>query len=118
MPLSRSARRRAILYGGAAFVAASALALPRLIPYLVKPVKAVQFDLESAKGDESSRLLVEYLRIDTSNPPGRTREAALFWKRLFECEGLPYSIVGDDPDRPIFVGRLSGRNLGNALLLL
>jgi acetylornithine deacetylase/succinyl-diaminopimelate desuccinylase-like protein len=34
------------------------------------------------------------------------------------CEGIPFEIVGSDPERPIVVARLQGRQRGEALLLL
>jgi acetylornithine deacetylase/succinyl-diaminopimelate desuccinylase-like protein len=118
MPIDRNLRRRLLLYGGCAAFALLAWMAPRIVKWIVPPVKVAAWDLEEIRADEASRLLVEYLRIDTSNPPGRTVEAVAFWKRLFECEGIPYTVTGDDPERPIFVGRLPGRSREGALLLL
>ena len=39
--------------------------------------------------DESTRLLSEYVAIDTSNPPGDTRKAADFLAAILEQEGIP-----------------------------
>lgn len=118
MSLGRDARRRLALYGGAAVVAALAFLLPRLVTRLGPRTKVKVFDYEAAERHEASRVLVEYLRIDTQNPPGRTVEAVEMWKRLFDCEGIPYEVVGDDPERPIFVARMRGRQPGEALCLL
>lgn len=118
MPIDRNLKRRLCLYGGAALVVLLALTASRVVIWIAPRVKVAQWDLEAAKVDEASRLLTEYLRIDTTNPPGRTVEAVAFWKRLFECEGLPFTVTGDDPERPIFVGRLLGRSRSGALLLL
>src|SRR5512140_3066522 len=118
MPINRNLKRRLYLYGGAAAVVLLALAIPQIVTRIPPRVKVARWDLEAAKADEASRLLSEYLRIDTTNPPGRTVEAVAFWKRLFECEGLPLTVTGDDPQRPIFVGRLPGKSHAGALLLL
>ena len=118
MTLSRNLRRRLILYGCAAAVAALVLISPRLATRLVPAVKVSRYDLDAVASDEATKLLVRYLKIDTSNPPGRTREAVELWKELFACEGLPYTVTGEDPERPIFVARLAGRRPGEALLLL
>lgn len=75
-------------------------------------------EVATARQKEPVRVLADYLRIDTSNPPGRTRQAVELWSRLFGCEGIPYTVVGDDPERPIFVARLAGRRRDGALLLL
>ncbi len=118
MPIDRNLKRRLCLYGGAVVVVLLAVTAPRIVTWLAPRVKVARWNLEAAKVDEASRLLTEYLRIDTTNPPGRTVEAVAFWKRLFECEGLPFTVTGDDPERPIFVGRLAGRSHAGALLLL
>ncbi len=118
MPLSRNARRRLSLYGSALVVAILVISAPTLVRRFSPKLRFRTFDLETAKAHEASRLLVEYLRIDTTNPPGKTLEAVEFWARLFACEGMPYEIVGSDPERPIFVSRLAGRTREGALVLL
>ncbi len=118
MKLSRNARRRLALYGGATLVAAFALAVPPYLKSQSPHVTVPEFDIEELRGREATRLLREYVRIDSSNPPGRTVETARFWAEKLGCEGIPFEIVGDDPDRPIVVARLSGRRPGEALLLL
>jgi len=42
--------------------------------------------------DEAVRLLQEYIRIDTSNPPGNEIRAAEFFKRVFDEAGIPNTI--------------------------
>lgn len=118
MTLSRNVRRRLLLYGGGAAVVALVVLLPSAITRFGPRTKVKVFDFEAAERHEASRVLTEYLRIDTQNPPGRTVEAVEFWKRLFDCEGIPWEVVGDDPERPIFVARLRGREPGEALCLL
>src|SRR5689334_4046500 len=39
--------------------------------------------------DEATTLLQEYVRLDTSNPPGTTTKAADFLQRILEGEGVP-----------------------------
>ncbi|HEV8268126.1 MAG TPA: M20/M25/M40 family metallo-hydrolase [Thermoanaerobaculia bacterium] len=116
--LSRGARR-AILYGSAAVIVALVYFLSPRVPQVEKVPDFVTFEeIERAEKQPPAKMLAEYLRIDTTDPPGHTREAAEFLGRAFACEGIPYSIVGDDPESPIFVARLKGRESGNALLLL
>ena len=118
MSLSRNARRRLALYGGAALVAAAALAGPKLVRARAPRVEVRSFGLAEMRQHEATRLLREYVGIDSQNPPGRTVETARFWAEKLGCEGIPFEIVGDDPERPIVVARLSGRTRGEALLLL
>lgn len=118
MSLSRNARRRLALYGSAALVAAAALAGPKLVRSRAPRVEVRSQDLAEMRQHEATRLLREYVGIDSQNPPGRTVETARFWAEKLGCEGIPFEIVGDDPERPIVVARLSGRTRGEALLLL
>lgn len=116
--LSRNARRRLALYGGATLVAVLAFAGPPLLKSRAPHVTVPEFDIQELRSREAARLLREYVRIDSSNPPGRTVETARFWAEKLGCEGIPFEIVGDDPERPIVVARLAGRRRGEALLLL
>ncbi len=119
-PLSRNAKRRLGLYGGGALVAL-AVVLASQLPVLLAPrirVRNLRAEADRASSQEATRLLVDLLRIDTSNPPGRTREAISWLGRFFECEGIPYEIVGEFPERPVLVARLRGRTKEGALLLL
>ncbi|HEY5997402.1 MAG TPA: M20/M25/M40 family metallo-hydrolase [Candidatus Deferrimicrobiaceae bacterium] len=45
-------------------------------------------------------LLQEYVRIDTSNPPGDCREAAAFLCRILESAGLSPIVFGARPEKP------------------
>ncbi len=118
MSLSRNTRRRLALYGGATLIAAALVAAPRLVVRFRGAVQVRDLDVKAALETEAVGLLREYLRIDTTNPPGRTTEAVAFWTRLLGCEGIPYEVVGDDPERRIVVARLAGRSREGALLLL
>lgn len=118
MSLSRNARRRLVLYGCAAAVALAAFALPPLLRARVPKISIRTFDIHELREREETRVLREYVRIDSANPPGRTVETAHFWAEKLGCEGIPFEIVGDDPERPIVVARLEGRRKGEALLLL
>lgn len=116
--LSRNTRRRLALYGGAALVAALALGVPSFVKRRAPRVTVPEFDIGELRSREATRLLREYVRIDSSNPPGRTVETARFWAEKLGCEGIPFEIVGSDPEHPIVVARLAGRRRGEALLLL
>jgi acetylornithine deacetylase/succinyl-diaminopimelate desuccinylase-like protein len=62
-------------------------------------------------------VLRDYLRIDTSNPPGNERAAAEFLKAILDREGIPAELVEVAPGRADLVARLSGDGSKRALLL-
>jgi acetylornithine deacetylase/succinyl-diaminopimelate desuccinylase-like protein len=120
MSLGRSTRRRLGLLGGLAILALLVLwVVPEFVARRVPVVKVRRMDLEAdaAMGTEAVKLLQEYVRLDTTNPPGVTQPAIAFLARLLECEGIPTTIAGADPRRPILVARLKGRTPGGALAL-
>lgn len=121
MKLSANGKKRLALYGGAAIFAALVLVGgPALVSRLAAPVPVRRMDLEAeaAMETEAVKLLVEYVRIDTTNPPGITRPAIDFLARILTCEGIPVTITGADPERPILVARIEGRTHEGALALL
>ena len=71
--------------------------------------------------DEATRLLQEYVRIDTSNPPGDTRKAADFLAGIFEREGIPVTRYESAPGKAIVYARLKATvspPAGKAIVLL
>jgi acetylornithine deacetylase/succinyl-diaminopimelate desuccinylase-like protein len=121
MSLGRNARRRLALYGGASVFAALVLwGGPVIVSRLAPRINVRRMDLEAdaAMKTEAVKLLVEYVRIDTTNPPGLTRPAIEFLARVLACEGIPVTLTGANPQRPILVARLTGRRSEGALALL
>jgi len=68
-----------------------------------------------ASPGEASRLLSEYLKVDTSNPPGNEIRAALFFKKIFEREGIENEIFEYAPGRANFFAILRGSGGGIVL---
>jgi acetylornithine deacetylase/succinyl-diaminopimelate desuccinylase-like protein len=68
--------------------------------------------------EEVTRLLVDLIRIDTSNPPGNESRVAEYLDGYFRAAGLQGEIVGAPEDRRSFVLRLEGARSGPSLLLL
>src|SRR3954464_9131372 len=71
--------------------------------------------------DEATRLLREYVAIDTSNPPGDTRKAADFLASILEKEGIPVTRYEPAPGKAIVYGRLKATAspaAGKAILML
>ena len=81
MSLGPAARRRVALYGGAVVIAALALwAIPAIVSRLAPPVEVrrVYVEADAAMDTEPVKLLREYVRIDTTNPPGNETAAIGF----------------------------------------
>jgi acetylornithine deacetylase/succinyl-diaminopimelate desuccinylase-like protein len=74
-------------------------------------------DFEAA-GREAVALLQSYLRVDTTNPPGRERLAAEFFKDIFDREGIENRIYDLGNGRANILARLPGNGLARPLLLL
>jgi acetylornithine deacetylase/succinyl-diaminopimelate desuccinylase-like protein len=71
--------------------------------------------------DEATRLLTEYVRIDTSNPPGNTTKAADWLASIFAREGIPATRYESAPGKAIIYARLKATAsppAGKAIVLL
>src|SRR5690242_19745373 len=56
--------------------------------------------------DEATRLLQQYVQIDTTVPPGDTRKAADFLQGVFQREGIPVTRYESSPGKAIVLARL------------
>ena len=64
-------------------------------------------------------VLTQYIRIDTSNPPGNERAAAEYLSSLLETRSIEYEILQGPGGRPNLVSRLrSGKDPSNAICLM
>ena len=64
------------------------------------------------------RLLQEYVRIDTSNPPGNEIAGARFLAEVLARSGVRSEIIESVPGRASLYARIRGRRRGEGLLLL
>jgi acetylornithine deacetylase/succinyl-diaminopimelate desuccinylase-like protein len=62
--------------------------------------------------------LAEYVRIDTTNPPGNEIATAKWFGQIFRAEGIPYEIAESEPGRGNVVARMKGTGSEPALILL
>ena len=69
-------------------------------------------------GDEAVELLANFLRIDTTNPPGNEQRAADFFARILEKEGIEHKVFQSAPGRAVLYARLRGSGRKRALILL
>ncbi|MFC1553434.1 M20/M25/M40 family metallo-hydrolase [candidate division KSB1 bacterium] len=71
-------------------------------------------------GDEALSLFQEYLKIDTTNPPGDVSNAAEFLKKQFDLVGIPVEFIWtDEPTGRLNVlARLKGTGEKRPLMML
>jgi acetylornithine deacetylase/succinyl-diaminopimelate desuccinylase-like protein len=62
-------------------------------------------------------LLQQYVRIDTTNPPGNEIAGAKFLGALLDQAHVPYEIIESAPRRANLYARIRGKNRGDGLLL-
>ncbi len=68
--------------------------------------------------DQAVDLMRQYLRINTSNPPGNEIEAAKFFKAIFDKEGIQSEIFEYKPGRANIIARLKGNGSKRPIILL
>ena len=72
----------------------------------------------AAAGEEAVGLLAQYIRIDTTNPPGNEILAANFFKAIFDKEGIESRIIESAPGRASIYARLKGDGSRKPMVLL
>jgi acetylornithine deacetylase/succinyl-diaminopimelate desuccinylase-like protein len=81
-----------------------------------EPAAAEALDVAALEAD-AVRLVQEYVRIDTTNPPGNEARAVEFFARIFEAEGIPYETAESAPGRGNIWARLEGGSKPALVLL-
>src|SRR5882762_5362945 len=84
---------------------------------LALPVLALSAHAQSV-GDLAAGYLRDLIRLDTSDPPGNETRVANYLKNVADREGIPAELVGDNPLRLNFIGRLTGSGKQRPLLLM
>lgn len=67
--------------------------------------------------EDASRILSEYIKIKSVNPPGDEEDAALFLEAILKKEGMPSEILRSAPRRANVISRLSGADPMGLILL-
>lgn len=88
-----------------------------LLPTLAAPARAADVDWEAVAG-EAAGLLGEYVRIDTTNPPGNELPAARFLQSRFSAAGIEAQVFESSPGRGSVLARLEGQGHGRPVVLL
>lgn len=88
-------------------------------PRRVALITAPQGDVEwNALGDEAAALLAQYLRINTTNPPGNEIVAARWLASLLQREGIEVRIFEPRPGKANLYARLRGDGSARPIVLL
>ena len=67
---------------------------------------------------EAIQRLIEYVRLDTTNPPGNEIRGAEWLKKIFQAEGIPFETGESAPGRGNIAARLKGTGQEPALILM
>ena len=90
------------------------LALSLAMPFSVAAAQPTRAPIDwSAFRDETVRVLSDYLKINTTNPPGGELRTALFLQRLLAREGIDAQILDTAELRPAGRANLYARLKGN-----
>ena len=84
---------------------------------LVPTCSAAEIDWTKVRS-EAVQLLQELIRIDTTNPPGNERAAALHLQKLLESDGIETRILDVAPGRANLYARIKGDGSHRPLILL
>ena len=68
--------------------------------------------------DETVKILQDYIRIDTTNPPGNEIEAARYLQKVLEREGIAVHVEESAPRRANLWATLTGKGNAKPIILL
>jgi len=80
-------------------------------------VAATALSAQTSLEDEAVQRTIEYLRINTTNPPGNEDQTMRFFARILAQEGIPFDTASSAPGRGNIWARLKGGS-APALVLL
>ena len=66
---------------------------------------------------ESVKMLSDYIRINTTNPPGNEHEATKFFSEIFDREGIEYKIYESGLNRCSIRAAISGSGEKGPIIL-
>jgi acetylornithine deacetylase/succinyl-diaminopimelate desuccinylase-like protein len=76
-----------------------------------------QIDWQGVR-DEAAEILSNYIRINTTNPPGNEMEAARYLEGIVRHEGIETTVYEPVPRRANLMAVVPGEERGNSLVLL
>lgn len=97
-----------------------ALLMAAAAPAAAQPAPARPVDWDALRG-EAVQILSEYIRINTTNPPGNEKAGAEYLARILEREGIEAQILDEEalgPGRANLYARLRGDGSKRAIALV
>jgi acetylornithine deacetylase/succinyl-diaminopimelate desuccinylase-like protein len=82
------------------------------------PSAAIPSDHMQQYSDDAVQWMHDYLRINTSNPPGHELVAAQFFKKVLDAEGIENQLFEFTPGRANIWARIKGDGTKRPLILL
>ena len=82
------------------------------------PSDAIAANHMEQYSDLAVRWMQEYLKVDTTNPPGNEARAAAFFKKILDREGIENQVFEYAPGRANLIARLAGSGKGRPIILL
>jgi len=79
--------------------------------------QAADVDYKAA-GAEATKILADYLKIDTTVPPGNEKKGAEFLADILKKNGIEAEVFDTDPGRACVYARLKGNGKKKAVVLL
>jgi acetylornithine deacetylase/succinyl-diaminopimelate desuccinylase-like protein len=71
-----------------------------------------------SSNDDVVQLVRQFLRIDTSNPPGNEEKAVFFLEAILKKEGINSTVYSPAPGRANIMARIEGKKKGKPVILL
>jgi acetylornithine deacetylase/succinyl-diaminopimelate desuccinylase-like protein len=93
------------------------LSFAAVLLLLIASSASAQIDWTRARS-EAVQLLQDLIRIDTTNPPGNERAAALHLQKLLESDGIETRLLDVAPGRANLYARIKGDGSRRPLILL
>jgi acetylornithine deacetylase/succinyl-diaminopimelate desuccinylase-like protein len=87
------------------------------LPSFSGPARAAS-DADIKAQPESIRMLADYLKIDTTNPPGNEKLGAEYLASILRSNGIEAEIFDTAPNRSCVYARLKGNGKKKAIVLL
>ena len=98
--------------------AVRSVALVLLVAAIPSPAIGQQLAPDfDALGDQAVERLIEYLRVDTTNPPGNETAGVEYLAAIFDAEGVPYETAESAPGRGNIWARIPGGDVPRLVLL-
>ena len=64
--------------------------------------------------EEAAQILSDYIKVDTTNPPGKEMAGARYLQGLLEKDGFPATVLESQPERGNLICTMKGKDRSSA----